>query len=189
MKRSSQLRRIALLGLSLPAMALLLLGADTPKQTVDAQGVKFQAPASWKSVPSTSQMRRAVLKIEPVEGDDFPGELVVYAFPGGVGTVDANIERWQKQFKDKDGNPPKVETKTVKGKNVEVTRAETSGHYFPAQFGGRPEPDRPDARLLGAIVQTDQAAYVIKFVGPNKTLTKLRPEFDEMLTTIEVAEK
>ena len=65
---------------------------------------------------------------------------------------------------------------------------ETSGHYFPAQFG-RPEPDRPDARLFGAIVLTDQAAYVIKFVGPDKTLTKLRADFDELLTTIEVGEK
>jgi hypothetical protein len=189
MKRSNKLRRLALVSFVLPAFALLLLGADTPKQTVDAQGVKFQAPGAWKSVPSTSQMRRAVLKIEPVEGDDFPGELIVYAFPGGVGGVDANVERWQKQFKDKDGNPPKIETKKVKGKNVEVTRAETSGHYFPAQFGGRPEPDRPDARLLGAIVLTDQAAYVIKLVGPNKTLTKLRPDFDELLTTIEVGDK
>jgi hypothetical protein len=113
---------------------------------------------------------------------------VVYAFPGGVGTVEANIERWQKQFKDKDGKPPKMETKTVKGKNVDVTRAETSGHYIPPQFG-RPEPERPDARLLGAIVVTDKATYVIKLVGPNKTLTKLRPDFDEMLTTMEVAEK
>jgi hypothetical protein len=187
MKRSSKFRRNAFLGLALAAIALLL-GADTPKQTVDAQGVKFQAPKAWKSVPSTSQMRRAVLKIEPVEGDDFPGELVVYAFPGGAGSVEANIERWQKQFKDKDGNPPKIETKTVKGKNVDVTRAETSGHYFPAQFA-RPEPDRPDARLLGAIVQTDQTAYFIKLVGPNKTLTKLRPDFDELLTTIEVGGK
>src|SRR5277367_4273713 len=129
MKHSSKLRRNAFLGFALPVIGLLLLGADTPKQTVDAQGVKFQAPQAWKSVPSTSQMRRAILKIEPVEGDDFQGELVVYAFPGGVGGVDANIERWQKQFKDKEGNPPKIERKTVKGKNVEVTRAETSGHY------------------------------------------------------------
>jgi hypothetical protein len=180
---------MASLGFALPAIALFLMGADTPKQTVDAQGVKFQAPATWKSSPSTSQMRRAVLKIEPIEGDDFPGELVVYAFPGGVGGVEANVQRWQKQFKDADGNPPKIETKTLKGKNVEVTRVETSGHYFPAQFGGRPEPDRPDARLLGAIVLTDQATYVIKLVGPNKTLTKLRPDFDELLTSIEVGEK
>ncbi len=189
MKRPSQLRRNAPLGFALTAVAILLVGADTPKQTVDGQGVKFQAPAAWKSSPSTSQMRRAVLKIEPIEGDDFPGELIVYAFPGGVGGVDANVQRWQKQFKDADGNPPKIETKAVKGKNVEVTRVETSGHYYPAQFGGRPEPDRPDARLLGAIVLTDQATYVIKLVGPNKTLTKLRPDFDELLTSIEVGDK
>jgi hypothetical protein len=188
MNRSSKVRRLAAVGLALPVIALVLVGADGAKQTVDAQGVKFQAPAAWKSTPSSSAMRRAVLKIEPVEGDDFPGELVVYAFPGGVGTVEANIERWQKQFKDKDGKPPKMETKTVKGKNVDVTRAETSGHYIPPQFG-RPEPERPDARLLGAIVLTDKATYVIKLVGPNKTLTKLRPDFDEMLTTMEVGEK
>jgi hypothetical protein len=172
----------------LPVVALLLVGADGPKQAVDAQGVKFQAPAAWKSTPTSGPMRRAVLKIEPVEGDDFPGELVVFAFSGGVGTVDDNVKRWQKQFKDKDGNPPKIETKTVKGKNVDVTRAETSGHYVPPQLG-RPEPERPDARLLGAIVVTDKTTYVIKLVGPNKTLTKIRPDFDEMLTTMEVGEK
>ena len=112
----------------------------------------------------------------------FPAELVVFAFPGGVGSVQANLERWKSQFKDKDGNPPKIETKKVKGKNVEVTRVETSGHYHPAQFPGRPaEPDRDDARLLGAIVVTDKVSYVIKMVGPDKTMTKIRPEFDELL--------
>ena len=106
-------------------------------------------------------MRRAELKVEPIEGDDYPAELVVFAFPGGAGTVEANLERWQKLFKDKDGNPPKIESKKVKGKNVEVTRAETSGHYHPAQFPGTAtEPDRPDARLLGAIVMTDEVSYV-----------------------------
>jgi hypothetical protein len=188
MNQSSKVHRVAPLGLAMPVIALLLVAADGPKQTVDAQGLKFEALTAWKSTPSSSPMRRAVLKIEPVEGDDFPGELVVYAFPGGVGTVEANIDRWQKQFKDKDGKPPKMETKTVKGKNVDVTRAETSGHYVPPNFG-RPEPERPDARLLGAIVVTEKTTYVIKLVGPNKTLTKLRPDFDEMLTTMEVGEK
>jgi hypothetical protein len=189
MNQSSKVHRVASLGLAMPVIALLLVAADGPKQTVDVNGFKFDAPAAWKSTPSSSAMRRAVLKIEPVEGDDYPGELVVYAFSGGVGSVDDNIKRWQKQFKDKDGNPPKIETKTVKGKNVEVTRAETSGHYTPPQFGGKPEPERPDARLLVAIAVTDKTTYVIKLVGPNKTLTKLRPDFDEMLTTMEVGEK
>ena len=157
------------------AITLLLAGADDPKQTIDAKGLTFQAPASWKSSPPASQMRRAQLKVEPVEGDEYPAELVVFAFPGGAGSVDANLKRWQRLFKDKDGNPPEIESKKVKGKNVDVTRAETSGHYYPAQFGGRAEPDRPGARLLGAIVMGEGTSYYIRMVGPDKTMKKLRP--------------
>ena len=97
--------------------------------------------------------------------------------------MEANLKRWRKLFKDKDGNPPKIDSKTVKGKNVDVTRAETSGHYYPAQFGGRPEPDRADARLLGAIVAGDEVSYYIRMVGPDKTMNKIRADFDAMLAT------
>ena len=121
---------------------LLLMGADDPKQTIDAKGLTFEAPKSWKSSPPRRQMRTAQLKVEPIEGDDYPAELVVFAFRGGAGSVEDNLKRWQRLFKDKDGNPPKIESKKVQGKNVEVTQAETSGHYYPASFGGTKEPDR-----------------------------------------------
>jgi hypothetical protein len=186
MRRSNTLRRNALAVSGLLAIAMVLVGADGPKQTIDARGLKFEAPASWKSSPPSSQMRRAQLRVDPIEGDDYPAELVVYAFPGGAGSVEANLKRWQGLFKDKDGNPPEIRSKKVKGKNVEVTRAETAGHYYPAQFGAVREPDRPDARLLGAIIMTDEASYYIRMVGPNRTMTKLRPDFDELLSTIRV---
>ncbi len=54
--------------------------------------------------------------------------------------------------------------------------------YHPAAVPGGPaEPDRPDARLLGAIVMTDDVSYYIRMVGPDKTMNKLTPDFDEML--------
>jgi hypothetical protein len=134
-------------------------------------------------------MRRAELKVDPIEGDDYPAELVVFAFPGGAGTVEDNLKRWQRLFKDKDGNPPKIESKKVKGKNVDVTRAETAGHYYPAQFGATKEPDRPDARLLGGIVMTDTTGYYIRMVGPDKTMKKLRADFDDLLSSIKLHEK
>ncbi len=134
-------------------------------------------------------MRRAQLKAEPLEGDDYPAELVVFAFPGGAGSVDANIERWRNLFKDEQGNSPKIETKKVQGKNVEVVRAETEGEYHPSQFPGRPaEPVRKGARLLGAIVMTPETSYYIRMVGPDKTMKKLAPDFDEMLKTMKVGE-
>jgi hypothetical protein len=172
------------------AALALALGADEPKKTIEAGGLSFKAPESWKKVPPTSSMRKAQLKVDPVEGEDFPAELIVYAFPGGAGSVDANVRRWQSQFAGPDGSPPKIESKTVKGKNVEVTRVETSGRYKPSPLPGvAPEPERESARLLGAIVVTDRVSYFLKMVGPDKTMTKVRPAFDDLLSSIEVEDK
>jgi hypothetical protein len=170
---------------TLCAVAAVAMAADDAKKKIDAGGLTFEVPAAWKTTPTSSSMRRAQLKVEPLAGDDYPAELVVFAFPGGAGGVEANVKRWQNQFKDKDGNPPTIESTKVKGKNVDVIRVETAGHYVPANFG-RPEPERDDAKLLGAIVITDQVGYFIKMVGPNKTMTKLKPVLDEMLASMTV---
>ena len=189
MRHPNAFRRSGGLGLGLAAVALLSLGADEAKQTVDAGGLTFDAPKSWKSSPPASQMRRAQLKVDPLEGDDYPAELVVFAFPGGGGEIEANIKRWQNLFKDEGGNPPRIETKKLQGKNVEVTRAETHGEYHPAQFPGmKPEPVRKNARLLGAIVMGGETGYFIRMVGPDKTMNKIRPDFDEMLKSFKVGE-
>jgi hypothetical protein len=186
--RSSRHKGYAILT-GLAALALAL-GADDPKKTIEAGGLSFKAPESWKTVPVRSPMRKAQLKVDPVEGEDFAAELVVFAFPGGAGSVDANVRRWQSQFAGPDGDPPKIESKTVKGKNVEVTRVETSGRYKPSPLpGAPPEPEREKARLLGAIVVTDRVSYFLKMVGPDKTMAKVRPAFDELLSSIEVEDK
>jgi hypothetical protein len=178
---------LALAGL---AVVVLVVGADDPKRTIEARGLSFHAPESWKSVPTRSSMRVAQLKVEPVKGDEFAAELVVYAFPGGAGTVENNIKRWQSQFTGPDGNPPKIESKTVKGKNVDVTRVETSGRYKPSPLPNvAPEPERENARLLGAIVVTERVGYFLKMVGPDKTMGSIRPAFDELLSSIEVEDK
>jgi hypothetical protein len=174
------------------AVALLAFatGADDPKKTIDAGGMSFKAPESWKSIPTTSSMRKAQLQVEPLQGDEFPALLVVYAFPGGAGTVDANVKRWQSQFSGPDGNPPKIESKKVKGKNVDVTLVETSGHYKPSAIPGvAPEPERDNARLFGAIVVTDRVGYFLKMVGPDKTMRSVKQEFDEIISSIEVEDK
>lgn len=183
--RCAAMRRWSTLTAGLAAVALLL-GADDPKQTIEARGLTFQAPASWKKSTPSSQMRAAQLKVDPVEGDDFPAELVVFVFPGGAGSIDANVERWQKQFKGADGKPPKVEMKKVPAKGLEASRVEIAGHYHPTSFPGMPaEPDRPDARLLGAIVVTDRFGYFLKMVGPDKTMKAIAPDFDELVKSLE----
>ena len=173
------------------AAVAALLGADDPKtQTIEARGLKFQAPSTWKKVETSSQMRAAQLRVDPVKGDDFPADLVVYVFPGGAGSVDANVERWKKQFTTADGGSPKVETKKVQAKGLEASRVEIAGHYHPTAFPGMPaEPDRPNARLLGAIVVTDQVGYFLKMVGPDKTMQEIAPQFDDLVKSLDAGGK
>jgi hypothetical protein len=183
------------IGLGAVAIAAVLLAAparadEGKTQDVDAGGLTFQAPAEWKATTPSSTMRKAQMKIEPAQGDDAPAELVVFAFPGGAGSVDANIERWQKQFRDKDGNAPKADVKSVKGKNCEVTRVEIAGHYLPPSFPGQAQaPEIEKARLLGAIVITEQTGYFLRLVGPEKTVSAAKASFDKMLSTMSVAGK
>jgi hypothetical protein len=179
-------RRIpAALGGLMVLLAATAANAQDASQTIDAGGLTFDAPAAWKSTTPESSMRRAQLEIKPVKGDEDSAKLVVFAFPGGAGSVDANVERWQKMFKDADGKLPKVEVKKVKGKNAEVTRVEIAGHYYPSNFPGqKKEPDRENYRLLGGIVLTDDSSYFLRMVGPEKTVSEAKAGFDKLLASI-----
>ena len=170
------------------AVALLFsasaFGADTPTQSVDAGGLTFDAPAAWKS-SAASGMRRAVLTVPAEKEGGVSAELIVFGFNGGGGGVDANIERWRKTFKGPDGETPKADVMVVKGKNVDVTRVELAGFYHPTAFPGRPTPpDIPDAKLLGAIVMTDQTGYFIRLVGPEKLIKAATADFDKIIASI-----
>lgn len=176
-----------------PVSVLVVLGltiaANAPTQTVTVRDLTFDAPAAWKSVKPRSQMIQTQLTIAPAAGDEEPAELTVSAFAGagGGGGIEANIKRWQSQFKDANGGTAKLDQKTVKGKNIDVVRAETAGHYYPPPFTR--QPDKADYRLLGAIVETKTAGYFLKLIGPDKTVSAARADFDKMLATIHAGEQ
>lgn len=188
MPRTNRLNRTAVLG-SIVAV-IVGLAADKPTQKLDAGGLTFEAPADWKSTKPKSTMRRAQMTIEPAKGDSEPAELVVFAFPGGGGSVEANLKRWQDGFRDDQGNAPKIESKVVQGKNVEVTRAETSGRYVAAVSPGSSElNNKPNFRLLGGIVQAGGTGYYFKLVGPDKTVKEATAGFDALLASIRAESK
>ncbi len=178
--------RNVILPLCLVTVLPFALGADEPaSKTVSTSGIAFQVPESWKATQPTSSMRKSQLQVGPVEGDKDPAEMVLYVFGGGAGTVQANISRWQSQFKTADGQAPDVETKKVKGQNAEVTRVECAGTYTDPFAKTGPQ---ENYRLLGAIVQTDDAGYFFKLIGPDKTVKSAEPAFDAMLKSIKTGQ-
>lgn len=160
-------------------------------QSVTAGGITFEAPGAWKPVTPSGSMRKAQLKVSPAEGDTNGAEVIVFALPGGAGSIDQNIERWRGQFKGKDGNPPKADVKAVKGKNgLEISRVEMAGHFFPANFPGLPkQADQPNARFIAGVVVTPEAGYFIRLVGPEKTVNAAQSDFDKLLGTVSIGVK
>src|SRR5690606_19465061 len=98
--------------LLIPALALSARGSSQESkaetQSIDLGGLTIEVPASWKRLRPTSSMRKAEVEIPVAEGDTTPGNLAVFVFPQGAGTVQANVQRWQQQFKDEDGQTPDV---------------------------------------------------------------------------------
>lgn len=177
-------------GLAVIILAACALGADTPKQTIDADGLIFKAPRSWKSSrPTEQKFRRAYLKIEPVEGDSEPAELVVTSIFGDGGGVDANVERWQGMFKGEDDSEAKASVEQRRGKNVDVVLVEVGGHYVaPIKPGSPKRFDKPDYRLYGVIVPGKLGTFFLKMTGPDKTMKAARADLDELIASLNLVE-
>jgi hypothetical protein len=171
-------------------LLLVAAGADGPKQTIRGAGLKCEAPAAWKSGRPSNSMRLAELAIAPVDPDKDIAEFTVYSFPGGAGSVQDNIKRWQTQFEDEAGKAPNVVREKRKGKNVDVIYAEVAGRYVAAVRPGAAEHfNKPGYRLLGAIVETPKGAYFLKLVGPDKTVKAAKPDFDDLIASITIEDQ
>ena len=169
------------------AIVGVVAAADDAPQTIKAGDLSFKAPATWKKEPPKNAVRKAQMKIEPTDGDDEPAELVVTAFPGGAGGVEANVDRWEKLFVDADKATPKAKVEKKKGMNVDVTRVEINGRFVaPVMPGQSGRVDKPNYRLLGAIVVTKDMGYFFKLTGPEKTVAAAAKGFDGLIESIKV---
>lgn len=138
--------------------------------------VAFEAPASWTSMPNPNSMRKATYKIPRAPGDSDDAELTVTSASGGV---DANVSRWAKQFGDA---KPKTETRHPNG--LDVTVVEIKGKYAGGgPMMGAPQAAKSDWMLLGAIVDGGDKQHFFKMVGPAKTVTAAKKDFDKLVAS------
>ncbi|MFM7291043.1 MAG: hypothetical protein ACKO6B_07410, partial [Planctomycetia bacterium] len=106
---------------------------------------------------------------------------------GAGGSVQANVDRWFGQFSQPDGSATKdkASTKTLKLAGCTVTLVDVSGTYkdMPGgPFAGGKTIERPDYRMLAAIIETPVAgSHFIKFYGPAATVAKEADGFRKMI--------
>lgn len=112
---------------------------------------------------------------------------VFYFGPGEGGDVESNLQRWYAQFKQPDGSETAKkatrEIRTISG--MKVTVVTLSGTY--TNPGGpmmTSQGEKPNYRMLGAIVETPRGNLFYKFVGPEKVIIQEQKNFEALLRSL-----
>ena len=136
-------------------------------------------------------MRAATYPVAPVQGDHDGAECVVYFFGlGQGGSIQANIDRWEGQFKTPGGKPAPAQVTKITIHGLPVTTVDVSGEYSGMAGPSATAPVRaPGYRLLGAIVESPGGNVFIKFTGSAKTMAANQPKFQHLLDSFEKAGK
>lgn len=168
------------------AVAVVSAAAETSRK--EDAGLRYSVPTTWQRVPAPSDMRAAQYRIPRSGADTEDGELVLFFFGKGQGGgVEQNIERWYGQFTQPDGRPTKevavISTRKVGG--VEITEVDLSGSYKPAAMGGGSTAEKPNYRMLAAIVQGEGGPWFFRATGPKTTIQNAQAGFSEMLGSLE----
>lgn len=166
--------------------ALLACQAPAPKtQPVDLGVIKLQANADWLASTPTSTMRKAQFTLPRATGDAEDAELVVFYFGANQGgSVEANLQRWYTQFAQPDSSASadkaKVSRETVEG--MDLTMVDLSGTYVAPLMPGVAESyDKPNFRMLAAVLETSEGPYFFKLVGPEQTIAQHASSFSAFM--------
>jgi hypothetical protein len=166
------------------AAAQAVVAEDNRAFSIAGGSLLLEAPAGWKRVQPKSGIVETEFAIPSAAADLPPGRMTVM---GAGGSVQANVDRWYGQFAQPDGSATKdkATTKTLKLAGCTVTLVDVAGTYkdMPGgPFAGGKTIERPDYRMLAAIVETPEAgSHFLKFYGPAATVAKEADGFRKMI--------
>lgn len=130
-------------------------------------GLQWQPPAGWKREPPT-QMVLAKFSVSAEAGAR--AEITVSAFPGEVGGLLANVNRWRSQV----GLPPIGETEL----GGIVTGLETrSGSAKLVELAGADARTGNKARLLSVVLPHGDRTWFFKMIGEDQLVEREKEAF------------
>ena len=170
----------------LVTLPLFILGCDdesnsksgsarpAPGEPIAIAGLKFDLPSDWvvEEPKSLSPVipRLAQVRLPRTEGEADDGQLIALH---AMGSVEANIERWKKQFAG-GAAPAAPEVFEVDG--LRCTVVDISGTFSVPPFArkeGQPS-SRENQRMIGAILQSPERLTFFKATGSIDTIGKHR---------------
>ena len=140
------------------------------------------APKGWVAQQPSSSMRVAQYGLPGPVGEATLG--IFFFGPGQGGSVEANIERWQGQFSQEDGQPAQGRRWIRQVGDIEITGLDISGTFSAGMGMGSAEP-QANYRMLGAIAVHRSGTVFFKMTGPAQTVEQWVASFDEFLNSLQ----
>ncbi|HLV65083.1 MAG TPA: hypothetical protein VKY73_04700 [Polyangiaceae bacterium] len=166
-----------------PAAAAPPPVSSTTPPALLPMGVTWEDPPGWERVGKSNPMRKATYRIPRAAGDGEDAELAVFYFgPGQGGSIEANVDRWVKQFSDvPDGGVRRADRSAhgLRQHTVEIDKG-----TFSSGMPGGPTRPKPGFALLGGIVEAPTGVYFFKMTGPSATVKAARPAFYQLLDSV-----
>jgi hypothetical protein len=143
----------------------------------EGSGLEFKAPEGWIEESPSSAMRRSQFRLPGSKPNGGDAEVAVFAGIGG--SVEQNVTRWINQFQDADS--PQVSKRMIN--DFQVTLVDVSGVFSTGMMGGQAEA-KPGYRMLAAVIETGEAPWFVKMVGPQDTVTKWEASFNSFVESV-----
>lgn len=135
----------------------------------------FARPEGWEWIAPTSPMRRAQLSVPGKDGGP-PAEVTFFHFGAGQGgSVQANVDRWFKQFSD-----GYTDARTEQAGNTTVTFVKAEGTFASGMPGGPTTPVKEYA-LRGAILESPSGDVYVKMTGPRAVVKQAAAALETMV--------
>jgi hypothetical protein len=135
-------------------------------------------------------MRTAELTLPGAKGAEDAQLVVFYFGRGAAGSIPANIDRWCRQLQQPDGRPSRevavTDERVINGLTVHTL--DLTGTFIAETTPGSGiRLNKPDHRLVAAIVETEVGPYYFKLVGPAVTIAHWADDYESMLASFEAA--
>ena len=152
----------------------------------DFSRLVWSAPEGWVEERPTSGMRLSQYRLARAEGDAEDAVCYVSHFPGGGGSVEANLHRWYDQFVQPDGRPSSAVARVNKSEHhgLQQTTVDLSGTFQQSTTPMGPvSEEKLGFRMLGAVVETPAGPWFVKLIGPERTVARWEKSFYEFMTS------
>jgi hypothetical protein len=161
--------------------------AGTPKRgdVVDIGGLKSRVPADWvQETPDNAQCSKQ-FRVIPIDDDKAHTRITVCFAGKGKGQTAADyVKRWKGMFLPPEG---KTIQEAAQIRKLTVNGAGATYLDIRGDYKGIPGDDaspRENFRMLAIYLSTPKGPYVIRVLGPNRTVQFYRKGFEDWVKAL-----